>query len=574
MARLGDLHVWLQAHETVADRVVRWRKDDMAFTKSTTGKALALTAVALLAVSLGACGTKKKSTGSGGTSGGTSASKPMTLGTTDQVVALDPAASYDFGSLMLEINLYQFLMQVPAGKKTPEPDAAESCSFTQPTEYTCKLKAGQKFSNGDPLTADDVVFSYKRVAKIQDPNGPSSLIANMTDVKAPDPTTVVFTLKNANDQTWPLVLGTSAGPIVDSKVFAADKILADDKIIGSGPYALASYNKNQLVALKANPNYSGPNKAKASSVTLKYYTQPTNMKLDIQQGAIDVALRSLTPTDLASLKSASGVKVLTGAGGELRYMVFNYKTMPGKNDAQKLAIRQAMAYSVDRQAIADKVFKGSYQPAYSMVPNGIADATEPFKDVFGSAPDKAKAAAALQAAGVTTPVTLNLQYTLGHYGPVSDQEYNELKRQFEATGLFKVSIQSTEYTTYTKERVKDTYPIYQLGWFPDFVDADNYLFNFLNEQNFVHAHYCDAGAKNRPCDKDGVLPLLTTEETKPGAERTAALTQIQKVLATGQMPYLPLLSGNQVAVVRSNVSGVQETLDPTYLIRFWLFSKS
>jgi peptide/nickel transport system substrate-binding protein len=543
----------------------------MSFTTSKTGKALALAGVALLAVSLAACGSKKKS---GGSSGGTSASKSMTLGTTDLVVALDPAASYDFGSTMLEVNLYQYLMQVPAGKKTPEPDAAESCSFTQPTEYTCKLKSGQKFSNGDPLTADDVVFSYKRVVKIADPNGPSSLLANMTDVKASDPSTVVFTLKNANDQTWPLVIGTSAGPIVDSKVFPADKVLADDKVIGSGPYALGSYDKNQLVALKANPNYSGPNKAKTANVTLKYYTKAVTMKLDIQQGAIDVALRSLTPTDLASLKSASGVKVLTGAGGELRYIVFNFKTMPGDNDAQKLAIRQAMAYSVDRQAIADKVFKGSYQPAYSMVPNGIADATEPFKDVYGSAPDKAKAAAALQAAGVKTPVTLNLQYTLGHYGPVSDQEYNELKRQFEATGLFKVSIQSTEYTTYTKERVKDAYPIYQLGWFPDFVDADNYLFNFLSEQNFVHAHYCDEGAKNRPCDKDGVAPLLTTEETKPGAERTTALTQIQKVLATGQMPYLPLLSGNQVAVVRSNVSGVQETLDPTYLIRFWLFSKS
>ncbi|MDQ2748290.1 MAG: ABC transporter substrate-binding protein [Actinomycetota bacterium] len=543
----------------------------MAFSRSTTGKALAIMAAVLLAVSLAACGSKKKSGGGGG---GSSSSKPITAGTTDQVVALDPAGSYDFGSLMLEVNVYQFLMQVPAGKKSPEPDAAESCSFTQPTEYTCKMKSGLKFSNGDPLTAADVAFSYKRVVKINDPNGPASLIGNMTDVKATDPSTVVFTLKNANDQTWPLVLGTSAGPIVDSKIFPADKVLPDDKVIGSGPYALATYNKNQLVSLKANSNYSGPNKPKSSTFTLKYYTQASNLKLDIQQGSIDVALRSLTPTDIASLKSASGVKVLTGAGGELRYMVFNFKTMPGGTDAQKLAVRKAMAFSVDRQAIADKVFKGTYQPAYSMVPNGIADATEPFKDEFGSTPDKAKAAAALQSGGVKTPVTLNLQYTLGHYGPVSDQEYNELKRQLEATGLFKVSIQSTEYPTYSKERVKDTYPIFQLGWFPDFVDADNYLFNFLSEQNFVHVHYCDVGAKNRPCDKDGVLPLLTTEETKPGAERQAALSQIQKVLATGELPYLPLLSGNQVAVVRSNVTGVQETLDPTYLIRFWLFSKS
>ena len=79
---------------------------------------------------------------------------------------------------------------------------------------------------------------------------------------------------------------------------------------------------------------------------------------------------------------------------------------------------------------------------------------------------------------------------------------------------------------------------------------------------------------NRPCDKDGVLPLLTQEETKSGSARQDAFTQLQKVLATGTLPYLPLLSGNQVAVVGKNISGVQETLDPTYQFRMWLFSKS
>jgi peptide/nickel transport system substrate-binding protein len=337
---------------------------------------------------------------------------------------------------------------------------------------------------------------------------------------------------------------------------------------------IANYSKNQNVQLKANTNYSGDKKAKTDTINLRYYTQSQNLKLDVQSGAIDIAWRSMTPTDVDSLKSAKDVKVLTGAGGEIRYLVFNFKTMPGDNDAQKLAIRQAMAYSVDRQAIADKVYKGTYQPTYSMIPPGVADATEAFKDAYGASPDKAKATSTLQAAGVKTPVTLNIEYTTDHYGPSSDLEYNEIKRQLESTGLFTVNLQSTEWTTYSKERVKDTYPIYQLGWFPDFVDGDNYLGPFLTEDNFPHAHYCDKGATDRPCDKDGVLPLLTTEETKTGSARTAAFDQIQKILATGQMPYLPLLAGKQVAAVRSNVSGVQDTLDPTYQFRFWLFSKS
>jgi peptide/nickel transport system substrate-binding protein len=538
--------------------------------RSTPGSKQLRIAVALAAaaaITLSACGSAKKS---GGGSGGGA----IAIGTTDQVVALDPAGSYDNGSLLLEDNLYQFLMNVPAGEKAPKPDAAESCDFTKPTEYTCKLKSGLKFSNGDPLTADDVAFSFQRIVDINNPNGPASLLANMASVKATDASTVVFTLKNANDQTWPFVLGTSAGPIVDKKVFPPNKLLDDAEVVGSGPYMITSYNKNQLVQLKANPNYNGDNKAKTDSITLKYYTQSSNLKLDIQQGQIDIAWRSLTPSDVDSLSKASGVKVLEGAGGELRYIVFNFKTMPGDNDAQKRAVRRAMAYSIDRDTLATKVYKGTYQPAYSMIPQGVAYATEPFKDEFGSSPDKAKAAAELSQAGVKTPVKLNIEYAIGHYGPVSDQEYGEIKRQLEATGLFTVNLQSTEWDTYSAERVKDTYPIYQLGWFPDFVDGDNYLAPFLVENNFVNAHYCDKGATNRPCDKDGMAPLLAEEETKSGDARQQAFSQLQEKLATGEMPYLPLLSGKQVAVVRDNINGVQDTLDPTYQFRFWLFSKS
>lgn len=550
----------------------------MAFTSGRT-RALTLGVVAVAAVALAACGAGKKG-GSSSSGGSSSGGSSITIGTTDQVVALDPAGSYDNGSLLLEDNIYQFLMRVPAGGKAPEPDAAQSCGFATPNTYKCVLKPNQKFSNGDVMTAQDVAFSFNRINKINDPNGPASLITNMKSVAAEGADTVVFTLKNPNDQTWPFVLGTSAGPIVDSKVFAADKELPDAQVIGSGPYAIGSYNKNQLVQLKANPYYTGSEKPKTDQITLKYYTQSNNMKLDVQSGAIDIAWRSLAPTDVDSLKKAGNVKVLTGSGGELRYMVFNLKTMPGNNDAQKLAIRQAVAYSVDRNDLAQNIYKGTYQPAYSMIPNGIAYATTPFKDVYGSSPNAAKAKSTLQAAGVSTPVTLNIDYTTDHYGPTSADEYNQIKRQLEATGLFKVNLQGTAWTTYNKERVQDTYSIYQLGWFPDFVDGDNYLGPFLANNNFVHSHYCDADANgnpigsNRPCDKDGVLPLLTQEETKTGAARQQAFTQMQQVLATGTLPYLPLLSGNQVAVVANDISGVQETLDPTYQFRMWLFSKS
>ena len=110
---------------------------------------------------------------------------------------------------------------------------------------------------------------------------------------------------------------------------------------------------------------------------IKYYSDSNNLKLDVQQGNIDVASRSLTPTDIASLKTDSKVTVNVGPGGELRYIVFNFDTMPfgakaaDANPAKALAVRQAMADSVDRQAIAEQVYKGTYLPVYSYVPTGF-----------------------------------------------------------------------------------------------------------------------------------------------------------------------------------------------------------
>ena len=78
------------------------------------------------------------------------------------------------------------------------------------------------------------------------------------------------------------------------------------------------------------------------------------------------------------------------------------------------------------------MYKGTFKPAYSMVPDGVPSHVDAFKDAYGSAPDKSKAADQLKNAGVSTPVALNIEYTTDHYGPTSDEEYGEIKRQLEA----------------------------------------------------------------------------------------------------------------------------------------------
>ncbi|WP_266095030.1 ABC transporter substrate-binding protein [Microlunatus elymi] len=188
-----------------------------------------------LSVVIAGCGAGNPGTGSDNKA--SNSSNGIIVGTTDKVVSIDPAGSYDNGSLNVQTQVYQYLLNFPEGSTTPTPDAAKSCDFTKPTIYTCVMKDGLKFANGHDLTASDVAFSFQRIVKINDPNGPASLLGNMKSVKA-DGNKVVFTLKAPNDQTFPQVLVTSAGPIVDEEVYPADKVLSDDEVVKSkGPLA-------------------------------------------------------------------------------------------------------------------------------------------------------------------------------------------------------------------------------------------------------------------------------------------------------------------------------------------------
>ncbi|WP_026555519.1 ABC transporter substrate-binding protein [Arthrobacter sp. 35W] len=527
------------------------------------------------AIALTAC-TGPSGGGTGTTSGGASGA-PITFGTTDKVTFLDPAGSYDNGSFMVMNQIYPFVLNSKPGSADPMPDIAESASFTSPTEYTVKLKPGLKWANGTDLDSKDVKFSFDRQIKINDANGPATLLGNLASVAAPDATTVVFTLKAGNDQTFPQVLTSPAGPIVDDSVFPADKVLDDDAIIAGksfgGQYTIESYKKNELISFKENPEYKGLlGKPATANVTVKYYADSNNLKLDVQKGDIDVASRSLTATDIDSLKGDSKVKVDIGPGGELRYIVFNFDTMPfgaktpEADPAKSLAVRQAMADSVDRAAIAEQVYKGTYLPAYSFVPQGFTGATEPLKTMYGDGtgkPSVEKAKAALAAAGVATPVVLNLQYNPDHYGKSSGDEYAAVKDQLEKTGLFTVNLQSTEWVTYAKDRTTDAYPMYQLGWFPDYSDADNYLTPFFSANNFLKNHY------DNPAVQKMIEDQVTT--TDPAA-RTKLIEDIQAAVAK-DLSTLPLLQGAQVAVSGADVKGVKDTLDASFKFRLGVLSK-
>jgi len=531
----------------------------------------AVGALAALGLVLTACADTSESdgptTGTGGTGGGTEA---ISVGTTDVITSLDPAGSYDNGSFAVQNQVFPFLLNSPYGSPDVEPDIAESAEFTSPTEYTVTLKPGLKWANGNDLTSSDVKFSFDRQVAINDENGPASLLYNLDSVEAPDDTTVVFKLKSENDQTFPQILSSPVGPIVDEEVFSATEITPADKIVSekafAGQYLITDYTENELIRYEAFDGYKGLlEPAVTKVVTAQYFTEETSLKLAVQQGDVDVAFRSLSPTDLADLAKDDKVKVHEGPGGEIRYIVFNFATQPFGTDtadadpAKALAVRQAVAHLLDRDKLSEEIYQGSFAPLYSYVPEGLTGAAEPLKELYGDGnggPDADKAAKALSDAGVATPVKLNLQYSPDHYGNSSDEEYAMVEAQLEASGLFDITLQSTLWDVYSTERREDVYPAYQLGWFPDYSDADNYLSPFFLPENFLGNHY----------ENDDATKAILGQASEPDeAKRVALIEDAQRIVAE-DLSTLPFLQGSQVAVAGTDVTGV--TLDASFKFRY------
>jgi peptide/nickel transport system substrate-binding protein len=243
----------------------------------------------------------------------------------------------------------------------------------------------------------------------------------------------------------------------------------------------------------------------------------------------------------------------------IRYLVFNVKDAPFNN----LAVRQAIAYLMPRQDIATRVYHGAVQPLYSMVPAGLPGHTDAYKSDYGASPSVAKAKAALQKAGVTTPVPVTIWWTPTHYGDASADEYTEIQRALNSSGLFKVTLKSAEWAQYSAALGKQ-YGAFQLGWFPDYPDAEDYTVSFYQTGAFYNNGYSDPTMTKLIARERGA-------RTTPA--RLAAIRAIQ-ALAAKQLPTIPYWQGKMIAVSRSNVQGVNGTLDAAFYMRFWELSKS
>ncbi|QTD97507.1 putative D,D-dipeptide-binding periplasmic protein DdpA precursor [Streptomyces cyanogenus] len=498
-----------------------------------------------------------------GDSGGTGSS--VVMGMSDDVLATDPASGYDPGSWLLFNNVFQSLLSFPKGATEPQPELAKQCGFTDSRAmvYKCELKDGLKFSNGDALTSADVKFSFDRMLKINDPAGPAIMFPMLDKVETPDAKTAVFRLK-VPDATFPSKIASGAGSIVDHSQYDANGLRTDHQAVGSGPYKLESFDKDQAV-FSANGNYRGTAKVKNSGVTLKFFHgDRTALKQALLDGGIDIAYRGLTAADIAQLDEqadSKGVDVIEGSSAEVQHLVFNMKDPV----AGKLGVRKAMAYLIDRDALIKDVYQGTATALYSIIPAGITGHNTAFFDSYGARPSREKAAAALRADGITGKVKLTLWSTPSRYGPATDEELKAIAGQLNASGLFDADVQSVAYGQYEKDIAAGKYGVYVKGWVPDYPDADNFTAPFFGKGNVLGNNY-----SNRTIVKS-LIPGTAAQSDRAATDKDFG--KLQDIVAA-ELPVLPVWQAKQYAVVRDGVYGLEYCLDASTVFRFWELSKS
>lgn len=523
-------------------------------------KTLVLSAVAgLLAPALAGCG------GSDGGSGGGDA---IVVGTTDQYIAtkdgpapLDPAYAYDTGSWNVLRQTIQTLMHVPRGGGAPVPDAASACGFTDNANesYRCTLRDGLKFSDGDPVTPDDVKFSIQRVLDIKDPNGASGLLTNIDTMETNGDSEIVFHLKTP-DATFPYKLSTPVAGILSPKSYEPKKLRAGFEVEGSGPYTFKAEVKGDAVVkavFTKNPEYKGDLKLQNDKVELRPFTEAETMGKALDSGDIDVMTRAMLPTQVQSMveNPKDGIELTEMPGLEIRYLGFDTDAPTAKEKA----VRQAMAYTIDRGQIVTKVYGAMAEPLYSLIPSSVTTHTNSFFNKYGN-PNPAKAAQMLQDAGISTPVKLTLNFTTDHYGEATEKEFETLKDQLNGSELFDVSIKGTPWKSFRPNQTKGEYAVYGMGWFPDFPDPDNYIAPFLDKDNFLNTPYDNNTLRTK------LIPESRLEADRSAATETFA--KIQDIVAE-DVPVLPLWQGKQYVASRDDIAGVEWAVNSSAELLLW-----
>jgi peptide/nickel transport system substrate-binding protein len=255
-------------------------------------------------------------------------------------------------------NVYQGLVKLDAAGKIA-PELAKSWTVSPDNKtYDFTLQSDATFSNGEKFTADDVKFSIERVKSAAWKISIKAYMDVVEQVQVVSPTEVKVVLARPSND-WLFRMTTRIGAMFDPKGVAD---LAN-KPIGTGPYTVSQFNRNESVVLTQRSDYKGTKPA-LKTVTFKYFGDANAENTALLSGGIDAILGLGTPDTLSQFKSKSNLTVVQGTTNGEVVLSLNNATGPLKDKA----LRQAVNYAIDRKALRQAVEAGYGSLIGSMVP--------------------------------------------------------------------------------------------------------------------------------------------------------------------------------------------------------------
>ena len=529
--------------------------------------------------------------------GGAPAASPAASGTTtaaksggqivmgrniSDLITFDPAHVYEISSNPIMAGAYETLVfQNPPDITKYEailakevPTAQNGGISADGKTYTFHLRENVKFHTGNTMTADDWVFSLRRLHYISD--NPSFLAdpfstKDAVNVKAVDPMTVSFTL-DAPNVAFLSYLSTNNSVVVDSKAVKAKggtdapdakdtdkaKDFLDQNSAGTGPFILKSFTLKDQVVMDKNPNY-WREPAKIDRFILKMMKDSGTERQQLEAGAIDIA-NDLDPDAVAALAKNNNFTITKGNTLDHVYLALNTSPDVGGILSNKL-VRQAIGYAVDYDGIIKGLEGGAAVQPPTIIPIGLlgVDKVTPmYKTDLNKAKDLIKQA---NASGQT------IKFTYGAGDVIEavalDTLAPKLKADIEQIGL-KVDLAPVE----PQQRLAD----YRAGklqftvssWSPDYADVHTYAEPFGKTGG--------AAAKRVKYSNPAVDALLDQglKETDP-AKRADIYAQIQKTIMD-DAPFLVLLQPVAQIVSKKTITGY--VYHPVDLVNPYLLART
>ncbi|WP_172125253.1 MULTISPECIES: ABC transporter substrate-binding protein [unclassified Devosia] len=486
----------------------------------------------------------------------------------DDLISLDPAEAYELSGIEVLANAYDRIMRFePTDVNSLVPGAAESVEVSEDGRtFTFKMRPGQTFASGNPVTAGDAAWSLQRVIKLE--KSPVFLLSQLgwtkenvdTMVTAPDESTLVVQIgvDFAPSLVYAL-LGSVVGSVVDSKLALENEVDGDlgnawlkTTSAGSGAYVIRSWTPNEAVVLASNPNYRG-GEANLKRVVVQHIPEASAQRLALEKGDVDIAM-NLSPDQIASIEGNADIEVTTVPQALLYYIGLNQKTP----ELQDPKVRQALRHLVDYEGIANSFLKGAAQVHQSFWAEGFWASYN--ENPYDFDPEKAKAL--LAEAGLPDGFTLDLDAP--NFSPFVNMAQS-VQSTFAQAGVTVNIVSSEMAPMLTKYRARE-HEALMVYWGPDYMDphtnADGFITNNDNSD--------EATAKPLAWRNAWDSPELTAA-TKAAAEesdteaRMRAYIDLQKRLLD-EGPYVIMFQATSQRADRANVEGFVQgsSADVTY----------